>query len=957
MSDASYARHDDESVSDYISRLQTIKLERQKRLDALHRKVWVSGHREKKKKTYHAGALASHGSAAGPMEQESSNTMGWLMDLEHKCARKVIEQSTLQDDFQQLAHLQNQGVLSSDEARLAKQHLADAEQISWVWSMVFNMPKHTSKADEGGGGGGGEGGGDDGGGDGDAADLPPSTSDDAASANPRDVRISHEAWSVADKCEACDLHIKHELSADKSRLILIIGAPYDVLIDEAGQRRLLMRMQETKGHIDFHIDLIPFFASNHGGLNECAIDWDHGGVFMEPTQWNARPMQREKEWRTNVSDDESDDHDDDDDDDDDDDNDDDDDDDDGDGGGGGGGDDGDGDGGKSTSGTSLAGTKPEAEFHAKDTHKYMRRMNRKIAGKRIFTSALMQRLVMQRMKRIGHIDPEVQKSCPKPEQTLKWMIQHTVEKRKRVTAQRVHQLLLSHGAYRPQNHEIFRKVEGVDVVPELCSNVLRDPQFVLEPKGTIRSNSLTEKDGLTFRRLIDVCHVLEQWRNQEVGPGRNESFVRTLHSCFPLHCESELDYLRRDWARFGLLWVASITGFNPEGQPQELGADERRELGLSPADPPDYTKTTFGSDANFAVVHTWPLSLVYQPLEEIRDYFGDDVGLYFSWLGHYSKALVVMATFGTIVMVAQPLIAVDGKSGPDQNPLTLVYSVYVGLWSIVFLEQWRRRESELRFLWGSEGLSEIDEPRREFQGVLEVNPDTGRQRFVVKSSFEQFQKRIAATFVVMIMILITASAATIAYLIRYYDSDEASETEDMGTDNDGSETGLSFEMMSALLLNKKWEVFSAALNLFIIVIFGVIFEGIAVKLNNHENHRTEAEYANALIMKNFLFQFVNNYFVLFYIAFFSEIPDPFSKEAHPCEGGSCLDELQMQLIVVFSLKTIGKQVGYTLRPFLFKALNVIKLNRGYKKIMSNAEGLMQVIEDAYAPPPIYLHYR
>ena len=31
-------------------------------------------------------------------------------------------------------------------------------------------------------------------------------------------------------------------------------------------------------------------------------------------------------------------------------------------------------------------------------------------------------------------------------------------------------------------------------------------------------------------------------------------------------------------------------------------------------------------------------------------------------------------------------------------------------------------------------------------------------------------------------------------------------------------------------------------------------------------------------------------------------------EAHPCDGGNCLPTLQMQLAVVFTGKTIGKQV-------------------------------------------------
>ena len=52
---------------------------------------------------------------------------------------------------------------------------------------------------------------------------------------------------------------------------------------------------------------------------------------------------------------------------------------------------------------------------------------------------------------------------------------------------------------------------------------------------------------------------------------------------------------------------------------------------------------------------------------------------------------------------------------------------------------------------------------------------------------------------------------------------------------------------------------------------GLIYESIAVWLNDKENHRTDTEYNDGLIIKNFLFQFVNNYFILFYIAYLRQI--------------------------------------------------------------------------------------
>ena len=96
----------------------------------------------------------------------------------------------------------------------------------------------------------------------------------------------------------------------------------------------------------------------------------------------------------------------------------------------------------------------------------------------------------------------------------------------------------------------------------------------------------------------------------------------------------------------------------------------------------------FSSSGNVLTEHSFPFSLAYQPLEEVRAYFGDDVGLYFSWLGTYTAALFAMSLLGNIVLASQLI-----GSGITDNPLTLAYSVYTGLWSITFIEAWHHREN------------------------------------------------------------------------------------------------------------------------------------------------------------------------------------------------------------------------------------------------------------------------
>jgi hypothetical protein len=96
----------------------------------------------------------------------------------------------------------------------------------------------------------------------------PSGTPGADQMNEADVRVSHECWVTVEKIMSCDLSIRCILPLNRKSVIIAVGAAYDILIDEAHNTGLSMRMQETKGAMEFHTDLIRYYSSNHGGLNE-----------------------------------------------------------------------------------------------------------------------------------------------------------------------------------------------------------------------------------------------------------------------------------------------------------------------------------------------------------------------------------------------------------------------------------------------------------------------------------------------------------------------------------------------------------------------------------------------------------------------------------------------------------------------------------------------------------------
>jgi hypothetical protein len=220
---------------------------------------------------------------------------------------------------------------------------------------------------------------------------------------------------------------------------------------------------------------------------------------------------------------------------------------------------------------------------------------------------------------------------------------------------------------------------------------------------------------------------------------------------------AQLQFLREQWGSPKLLCGKRIVGYDPEKEPKVL----------DPGDPeqqraPQYEMNTFSSVGNTLKDHAFPLSLVYQPIEEIRDYFGDPVGLYFSWLGTYTRALFMISMWGNVVMVCQPIFG-----GINSNPLTLAYSVYTGLWSVSFIEAWKKREAEHRFCWGTENLQDIEEPRAKFVGQILINPETGNQSLLHKSTTMYYIKQLVGWMIVMLFIIFTVLCALAAQMVRY----------------------------------------------------------------------------------------------------------------------------------------------------------------------------------------------
>ena len=97
----------------------------------------------------------------------------------------------------------------------------------------------------------------------------------------------------------------------------------------------------------------------------------------------------------------------------------------------------------------------------------------------------------------------------------------------------------------------------------------------------------------------------------------------------------------------------------------------------------------------------------------IKDHFGEKIAFYFTFLQSYFLFLTFPAVFGFCAWVFL------GQFSP-------IYAIVQGLWGIVFIEYWKKQETDLAVQWGVRGVSKIQHKRPAFKHESIVkDPITG----------------------------------------------------------------------------------------------------------------------------------------------------------------------------------------------------------------------------------------
>ncbi|XP_022647193.1 anoctamin-8-like isoform X2 [Varroa destructor] len=280
-----------------------------------------------------------------------------------------------------------------------------------------------------------------------------------------------------------------------------------------------------------------------------------------------------------------------------------------------------------------------------------------------------------------------------------------------------------------------------------------------------------------------------------------------------------------------------------------------------------------------------------QPLDDIAAYFGVKIATYFGWLGHYTVALFFPAFVGLCIW-----ICCYGKDQRREDLCFILFALLNIVWATLFLESWKRTSSELAHRWGTlDSSSEmLNEPRPLFKGTLETSAVTGR----MEPRYPKWRRnlfRYLVTLPVISVCLVVVLGVMLLMLQLQTWTDKRYK--------DDSFKGWAMSMLPKVLFA------------LIIPLMDSVYKKVAVWLNDKENYRLEETYENHLIMKISVFQFVNSFLSLFYIAFYLQD----------------MDKLKDQLAALLITRQVVGNIKESLLPYVIETLCLAEMTAAKRR--------------------------
>ncbi|KAJ5667777.1 uncharacterized protein N7477_006347 [Penicillium maclennaniae] len=230
-------------------------------------------------------------------------------------------------------------------------------------------------------------------------------------------------------------------------------------------------------------------------------------------------------------------------------------------------------------------------------------------------------------------------------------------------------------------------------------------------------------------------------------------------------------------------------------------------------------------DACSKLLRQWSRKTVLttEDLDTIRALFGEKVAFYYAFIHCYSFFLLVPAALGIFCWLYL-------------GPYSIFYGCALCVWCVVFVEFWKIRESDLGLRWNVKGVGRLKVDRPQYIWEKEVEDSITGQVNHVFPGWKQFLRQtllvpFASIASVALGGLICATFAAETFISEVYK---------------GPFQGY-LEFLPTILFSLSLPAITSFLT------------GIATRLTDYENYRTQDQYDLAQTQKTFVMNFITSF--------------------------------------------------------------------------------------------------
>jgi len=405
-----------------------------------------------------------------------------------------------------------------------------------------------------------------------------------------------------------------------------------------------------------------------------------------------------------------------------------------------------------------------------------------------------------------------------------------------------------------------------------------------------------------------------------------DAFDKPLDACHPLFCSAIQLQIIRD--------VVYSEAYQAEGEEVEDVIDF--DALINPEEGEQIVLAYFPlhhDRMRLKLLNEWARAVVKpQPLEIVREYFGQKIALFYTWFGFYCTMLWIPGLTGGALFITQ--IISFTETGSLENPYVLVYAIVMSLWANAFCCLWKQLENTRKYQWDTLDFEDFEELREEFkesdktlkesededapdQHVNEITGEVDEYYYddgkYLPLPTARARDQLLTYSVVLIIIAVVVTGFTFIWV---------------------NVTNPMMEPGNVIVGG----ILGGVLNSVITIAIDAIMDGIAELelpgftgwLVNNENWDTDTKHEDNIIMKTFYFKFFSKYFALIMVAFAVNYVE-LMGEVHKCPDFQCMPVVQCMFVAIVVTDLLYQQIVQHVFPMINKYIDSLNTPAGLEE--------------------------